>query len=322
MSALHHLSRRELLSTEQLKSLNTINSSKVLCDITVCWLVIIGSWALAAWGQQIWLYFICAAIVGNRFYALFIIGHDGLHRRLHNNKDKNDLISDIFVLAPIFAITRLNNRNHLNHHKYFGTSQDPDRYKYESANKAEATSYVLYLTGISTLFRSAVNVFFKPAPGEMSDRASANKAKGYTTRDVLVLIAVQTFLFATTTVFFGWWGYFLMWALPVYLFTFVPDFIRSFAEHSHPEHDSVADEHRLITFECNKIEQMIFAPMNMNYHAVHHLWPTIPYYNLLPATQLIKNNPLSDSLVWRHSYFHYLVSYLKKLPLKEYSNKQ
>ena len=62
-----------------------------------------------------------------------------------------------------------------------------------------------------------------------------------------------------------------------YLFEHHPDHnLRSFVEHSHPESDAKADEHRLITFVSNRIERLFVAPMNMNYHAAHHLWVGIP----------------------------------------------
>jgi len=54
------------------------------------------------------------------------------------------------------------------------------------------------------------------------------------------------------------------------------DNFRSFAEHSHPEGDQAADRHRLITYASNPLERMLVAPMNMNYHTAHHLWPSIP----------------------------------------------
>ena len=58
------------------------------------------------------------------------------------------------------------------------------------------------------------------------------------------------------------------------------DLVRSVLEHAQPESDAKADQHRLTTFLSNPIEKIFFAPMNMNYHAVHHLWTSIPYYNL------------------------------------------
>jgi fatty acid desaturase len=103
----------------------------------------------------------------------------------------------------------------------------------------------------------------------------------------------------------------------VYVFTFLADNFRSFLEHSHPEADDVADGHRLITFVSNPVERMFIAPMNMNYHAAHHLWVSIPYYNLPRADKMIRSMAAAESLEWRGTYIGYLRRYLRSLPLEE-----
>ena len=97
----------------------------------------------------------------------------------------------------------------------------------------------------------------------------------------------------------GWWAYPVLWLFPVYAFMFLGDNFRSFAEHSHPENDHAADEHRLITYTSNPVERMFVAPMNMNFHTAHHLWPSIPYYNLPIADSEIRRLPESSGLEWR-----------------------
>jgi fatty acid desaturase len=49
--------------------------------------------------------------------------------------------------------------------------------------------------------------------------------------------------------------------------------------------------------------------MNMNYHAVHHLWPSIPYYNLPAADREIRADGESSGLEWRGLYLLYLFRY-------------
>jgi len=57
--------------------------------------------------------------------------------------------------------------------------------------------------------------------------------------------------------------------------------------------------------------------MNMNYHAVHHLWPSIPYYNLPIADSEIRRPAEALGLEWRGSYFAYLIRYWIALPIEE-----
>jgi fatty acid desaturase len=71
----------------------------------------------------------------------------------------------------------------------------------------------------------------------------------------------------------------------------------------------------LITFLSNPVERVFLAPLNMNYHAAHHLWPSIPYYNLARADCEIRNLPAAAGLEWRGSYTGYLLRYFRLLPL-------
>jgi fatty acid desaturase len=115
----------------------------------------------------------------------------------------------------------------------------------------------------------------------------------------------------------GWWAWPMLWLAPVYAFTFLADNLRSFAEHSHPEPDTAADRHRLITFVSNPLERLLLAPMNMNFHAIHHLWASIPYYNLPKADHELRGKSATAGLEWRRSYLGYLWRYWRALPLHE-----
>src|SRR5262249_35456749 len=139
----------------------------------------------------------------------------------------------------------------------------------------------------------------------------------YTARDLAVIGCWQAALIAGLSLAIGWWAWPLLWLTPIYVFTFLADNLRSFAEHSHPESDAAADQHRLITFVSNPLERLFLAPMNMNYHAVHHLWTSIPYYNLPQADQELRGQSAAAGLEWRRSYLGYLWRYGRALPLPE-----
>jgi fatty acid desaturase len=109
----------------------------------------------------------------------------------------------------------------------------------------------------------------------------------------------------------------LLWLLPLYVHSYLADTMRSFLEHSHPEADDKADDHRMITYASNRVDRAIFAPMNMNYHAAHHLWPSIPYYNLPIADRELREHRGSSGLIWRGTYVGYLLRYFFALPLPE-----
>ena len=139
--------------------------------------------------------------------------------------------------------------------------------------------------------------------------------------DYLILFGWQFLLIVGLSLAIGWWAYPVLWIMPVYLHAYLGDVARSFLEHAHPESDEKADKHRLITYSSNPLERIFFAPMNMNYHAAHHLWTSIPYYNLPKADDLLKMHPKSEGLVWRKSYLGFAFHYLFALPLPECQRK-
>lgn len=307
--------RRQLLPPERVRELSVLTPSRVVIDTATCWLTIVACWAAAATWTEWWVIALVIPIIGARFYALFIIGHDGMHRRLFPNRRVNDWWTDLFCLGPIGAITHLNNRNHLRHHQYLATENDPDRHKHACFNKADPAEFVGFLSGLSGLGRSVVNVF---SPNRTPTRpADEETGGGYTAGDLLLLVVLQAGLATGLTLAVGWWAYPVLWVVPVYCFMYLGDNCRSFAEHSHPESDRLADDHRLITYRSNRVERFFVAPMNMNFHAVHHLWPSIPYYRLPEADRLIERLPAAAGMEWRGTYAAYLVRYWLALPLEE-----
>jgi len=275
--------RSLLLSPEELAELTTLSPAKVFVDVAFLWTQIFTAWIFAAALRSWWIYPLAAAFVGNRYYSLYIIGHDGLHRRLHDRTALNDLVNDLLVLGPIGVATRLNRRNHMTHHVALHLEQDPDAYKYQSRHRLTLLQYFWSLTGLPYVVRAVGNVFRKRPEDH-------DKAAHRTPRELFIIIGWQLLLAALLWSLIGWWGYFVLWWIPVYVFTFAADLARVFCEHSVPRADAVALCERLVTFEANRLELALFAPMNMNHHAAHHLWPSIPYYNLPRATAAMRSH--------------------------------
>lgn len=307
--------RKLLLSASQVRELSRLRPRRVVLDTLLCWGVIIGAWIAVARWTEWWVVAAALPLIGARYYALFIIGHDGMHRRLFAERSTNDLWNDLFCLGPIGAITRLNNRNHLRHHQFLASEHDPDRPRHACFNKVDHGQLVGFLSGLADLALRIRNVF---SPDRMVTRRAVDETEGtYTHRDVAVLASVQLAIAGGLTWGIGWWGYPVLWLIPVYLFMYLGDNFRSFAEHSHPETDAASDEHRLISYRSNPVERFFVAPMNMNCHATHHLWPSIPYYTLPTADRAIRGLPATQGIEWRGSYSRYLLRYWSAQPLEE-----
>lgn len=311
--------RRILLPPEQVRELSQLRPGRVVFGTARSWLLIVAGWTLVAWHPSPLTVLLAIPLIGSAFYALFIIGHDGLHRRLFHGRSTNDRFNDLCILGSIGAITRINNRNHLDHHEHLAMPDDPDRYKYVCFNKFEPGQLVAYLSGASTLFTSVRNVFLTNTalrPRDPDSLATEIRPSGYTVADLAILAVWQMALIGGLSWWIGWWAYPLLWLFPVFAFTFLMDNLRTFCEHSQPEADASADSHRLISYLSHPLERWFISPMNMNLHAIHHLWPSIPYYNLPEATRRVRASAVPNPLEWRTSYLAYLWRYWRALPLE------
>lgn len=250
-------------------------------DTILLWTQILAAWYTAAIIGNLAAQIICGAIVGNRYYSLYIIGHDGLHRRIHSNKSVNDWWTNIFLIGPLGAVVRINRNNHMEHHKRLNLSGDPDRYKYQSRSGTSITKFLYSLTGLNFVLRALMNVYTKKNSKKNQHAARHNIT------ELITIASIQISLVGTLTHAFGPWGYVTMWLIPVYIFTFCADMIRVYCEHSVDSDTADASlASRMPTYKSTIIERIILSPMNMNHHAAHHLWPSIPYYKLPVATEL------------------------------------
>ena len=92
------------------------------------------------------------------------------------------------------------------------------------------------------------------------------------------------------------------------------DLTRVFCEHSRTLNDEEADKSlRLSSISPNLLEKLFLAPHNMNLHAAHHLWPSIPYYNLVKADKLLRSrlHGRYNKIIWYKSYLEIISRFLQ-----------
>lgn len=311
---------RHLLRPEEVRELSRLRVAPPLRDSALAWLEICAALVAVAIWPTWWVVLVAVPVIGTAHYALQILGHDAMHRRYRSDPRQNDLLADLVLYGPVGGITHVIARNHLLHHLHLASDRDPDRHKYATAGKATKMQLVLYLGGFSNVLPVIRNVFLRRAGDPSVERpeltpSRAQRGAGYTGRDLAIVAGWQALLLVGMTWFIGWWAYPVLWLLPVYVFRYCADQIRQFLEHAHLEPDEIADTHRLITYVSSPVERIFFSPLNMNLHTAHHLWPSIPYYNLPRADRLIRERNRSPELIWRGSYLASLRDHFRALPL-------
>jgi fatty acid desaturase len=297
---------RSSVEKTELQQLMEINPARAYRDLAIDWAVILCTIAACGYLQTWWSYLIGFVVIGCCQYALFILGHDALHGSLHPNRKVNDLMSRWLIHGAMFMGFEDGKRNHLEHHKLLGMSNDPDRYLHVLSNKHSQSAFLLFCSGMATFGKTVLKVtpfgkMMQAGPEKPPVSASLQK---YIVERVPVMVMQPLLLayFYVTNV--PLWMYPLLWIAPIYFCVFLPDEIRAFCEHAVlRQTDEEGDDFRLITFVPPLVERLYFSPHNMNYHAEHHLWTRIPYYNLPKAHELVKDN---SHITLRRSYLHFL----------------
>ena len=106
----------------------------------------------------------------------------------------------------------------------------------------------------------------------------ATKAKINTRNFVLARVMYYVALVAVLT-YFGWWmQYFMFWIVPMFTWLQVVLRIRSIAEHFGLDYDHTFTNAR--TTYPSAFDRVFIASKNVWYHLDHHLYPSIPFYNL------------------------------------------
>ena len=75
---------------------------------------------------------------------------------------------------------------------------------------------------------------------------------------------------------------------------------------------TIADDRRLVTYRPGLLGRLLIAPFNMSYHAEHHLWMYVPYFNLPRLHALVAEAP---EIEVRGSFGAFLWRFARNLPL-------
>lgn len=305
---------RQAIDPAQLRKWLTVDPKRAYRDLALDWLVILAAFALAALVPTVWSWAIAFLLIGTSQYRLFILAHDAIHGALHPNRRLNDNLARWLVYGPMFMGLEDARRNHLRHHRYMGTADDPDRYLHTYAGKNAPTAFLLYCSGLATFGKTVLKVSPFGRGSRATPSAPPNSAlQDYLRQRVPVLIWQPLLIAAVWLSPLPVWAYFLLWFAPIYALVFVPDEIRAFCDHGVLLPDAEGDRARLVSFTPSPWESWLFAPHHMHYHAEHHLWSAIPHYNLHLAHKAVRDRP---EITVRRSYLGFLARVVRSLPLR------
>jgi len=242
--------------------------------------------ALHFWPQPLAI-LLSVMLIGTRQHALFVIAHDAAHYLLYQRRWLNDAVGRICATVQGLSMCTYRVIHRLHHNNLYG-ELDPDtalhggypRGKWYLVRKLlkdlsglTAWKTYAYFLGGAPALNTATRVALRP----LDDTSEKLKAEARSDRNAVVAFHVAALIVA------AWSGYLVqylvLWILP--LVTVVQAILRLRAI---AEHGATTDFSSPLTAARTNtgprwLEWLIF-PHQVNYHIEHHLYASVPHYNL------------------------------------------
>ena len=224
------------------------------------WMTLTGRWPL-------W-----TASLANGFamYTLFSVAHDGSHRAISKSPFINEVIGRIAIMlllpvAPFEAVRWL----HMQHHRFTNGPNDPDQF----IHHGKWWTLLLRWPNIDVFYLA----FFITRGGEHF-------------RKNLIPVITYTVVFVSLIVWLVSAGYGLqvlfLWFIASRIGLFLISFV--FVYLPHFPGDVAADVNVYRASTIRRGWEWLLTPLLVyqNYHLIHHLFPTAPFYNYLKIWHL------------------------------------
>lgn len=256
----------------------------VLEDLLVLALAVAA--ALAYWPNP-FVIAIAVLIIGTRQHALFIITHDAAHYLLYENRWLNDMVGRACAMPSGLSMCSYRVIHRMHHNNLYG-ELDPDTALhggYPRGRMYLVRKLLKDLAGLTAWKTYAYFLFAAPALNTSTNKAlrplddTSNRLREDARRDRNWVIAFHVVALAVA----AWSGYLLpyliLWVLP--LVTVVQAILRLRAI---AEHGATTDFSSPLTAARTNLGpawlRWLIFPHNVNHHIEHHLYASVPMYNL------------------------------------------
>jgi len=242
--------------------------------------------ALAYWPNP-FVIAIAVVIIGTRQHALFIITHDAAHYLLFEQRWLNDLVGRACAMPSGLSMCSYRVIHRMHHNNLYG-ELDPDTALhggYPRGRMYLVRKLLKDLSGLTAWKTYAYFLFAAPALNTSTNKAlrplddTSSRLRDDARRDRNWVIAFHAAAFVVA----AWSGYLLpyliLWVLP--LVTVVQAILRLRAI---SEHGATTDFSSPLTAARTNLGpawlRWLLFPHNVNHHIEHHLYASVPMYNL------------------------------------------
>ena len=242
--------------------------------------------ALYYWPNPI-VVLIAVVVVGTRQHALFVIAHDAAHYLLYERRWLNDLVGRACATVQGLSMRTYRVIHRLHHNHLYG-ELDPDtalhggyprgrwyliRKLLKDLSGLTAWKTYAYFLGGAPSLNTRTQVALRP----LDDTSEKLRAEARADRNAVIAFHV------VALGIFAWSGYLLeylvLWILPLVTVVQAILRLRAIAEHGATTDFSSPLSAARTNLAPAWLEWLIF-PHRVNYHIEHHLYASVPHYNL------------------------------------------
>src|SRR5438105_1285199 len=259
-------------------------SAAVFADVAVLALAI--GIALAYWPNALVLV-PAIIIIGTRQHALFVIAHDAAHYLLYERRWLNDAVGRACAAAQGLSMCTYRVIHRLHHNNLYG-ALDPDtalhggyprgrmylvRKLAKDLSGLTAWKTYAYFLGGAPALNTATNVAVRP----LDDTSAKLRDEARADRNMVIALHIAALIVAAASGYLV--QYLVLWVLP--LITVVQAILRLRAI---AEHGATTDFSSPLTAARTNLGpawlRWLIFPHHVNYHVEHHLYASVPHYNL------------------------------------------
>jgi len=290
---------------EKAKHLSKINNWKAAWAIARQWVVIAACATAAIWSGHWLVYAVAIVVIATRQHALGVLLHDASHYRVFTNRQANEFVSNVACALPVAVIVSRYRAEHTLHHRHSNTEKDPYWLIFQSNPRdwrwpkrplSALTVLVKDFFGLNSHVATREFSNWSPAKNHFGESGSpVPLSRGDRATAYLFVASLIVALWLTN----GWVNFAILWILPFLTISQFLVRVRTIAEHHGLPEDSGTDATRHV--DPSFWEALSIAPLNVNCHLVHHIFPSIPQYNLPEMTNILFADPEFAAVAHRSS---------------------
>ncbi|MCF6205076.1 MAG: fatty acid desaturase family protein [Methylococcaceae bacterium] len=265
-------SLNKYIDKSTLKELSQIKQWRGLVQIFVEWVGIFSAILLCEEFMNPLFYILTVFWIGARLNALAVLMHEATHYRLMKNRKLNDWVGDVFCAWPAMMTVYAFRKNHFAHHHLVNKPGDPD-WKRKQVRRFESPKSKKEILWITLRYLSGSYFFTELKIAFSLTSNMPNKVK--IPRTIFILSVV-----AASIVFNFWLGLIMYWLVPMSTYFLWITYVRGVAEHFAGIEGRESMLHKTRHIEANFLERLMLAPNFIHIHIAHHIYPSVPFYNL------------------------------------------